>query len=692
MMMLTTSLSACPRSTARVRRLALALLTVLGLPCTAWANGTLGADTGIKWDLTPTELTTNCKDALAAARAGIAKIEAQGTSPPSYAAGLGAIDGVVADLNEALAAPSTLNIIAVSKPVRDASDQCQSDAQAFTVSLASDPKIYAIAQAGAAQTQDPEEQQLAKIYLENGRHAGAALDASARTKVAHLLDEVNNLQIAFQRALAEDKTTIGLSVAEAASLPVSLRGALTHDAQGARLAVNESTAHPFLAYMPSGVTRKRYLIAYEKRGGIENLRRLTRAVTLRRQIAALVGYPNWAAYQLDLKMAKTSQRAEDLVLELDSRLLPKARSELDALTALKHADGHAGALEEWDYSFYEQQLEKNRYSVDSELVRQYLPVDKVVPAALDIYAHLLGVRFEALKSPMAWAPGVDEYAIYDAGSGAPIGWFYLDLYPRDGKFQHFEAVPLRSGRVLPDGSYRLPVSGVVGNWPQPEPGKPALLSHSELITFFHEFGHVMHETLSHTRYASMFGVNVRGDFGEAPSQMLENWMWQPAVLKKVSGRVDTGEPLPDDLIDKMIAAKHVGDGVAWTRQAFFADYDLQLHSRSGPIEPNKLWFDLMPKLRLFHEIPGTYPVASFGHLMGGYDAGYYGYLWSKVYAQDMFSVFLAAGLDNPEIGKRYRDDILVPGGSIEPDVLVERFLGRKPSAAPLYEELGLSGH
>jgi len=658
----------------------------------AWANGTLGADTGIKWELTPTELTRICKDALDAARAGIAGIEAQGTSPPSFAAGLGAIDGVVADLNEALAAPATLNIIALSKPVRDASDQCQSDAQAFSVAVAADPKIYAIAQAGAAQTQDQEEQQLAKIYLENGRHAGAALEPGARAKVTHLLDEVNDLQIAFQRALSEDKTTIGLSEAEAASVPASLRAAITHDAQGTRIAVNESTARPFLAYVPSTAARKRFLTAYEKRGGLENLRRLTRAVALRRQIAALVGYPNWAAYQLELKMAKTPQRAENLILDLDSRLLPKARSEIAALTALKQADGHAGPLEVWDYSYNEQQLEKTRYSVDSELVRQYLPVAKVVPATLDIYAHLLGVRFEAVKSPMAWAPGVDQYAIYDAASGAPMGWFYLDLYPREGKFQHFEAVPFRSGRVLPDGSYRLPVSGVVGNWAQPEPGKPALLSHEELVTFFHEFGHVMHETLSHTRYASLFGVNVRGDFGEAPSQMLENWMWQPAVLKKVSGRVDTGEPLPDDLIDKMIAAKHVSDGVTWTRQAFFADYDLQLHSRSGPIDPNKLWFDLMPKLRLFHEIPGTYEVASFGHLMGGYDAGYYGYLWSKVYAQDMFSVFAAAGLDNPEIGKRYREDILVPGGSIEPDVLVERFLGRPPSAAPFYEELGLSGH
>jgi thimet oligopeptidase len=308
---------------------------------------------------------------------------------------------------------------------------------------------------------------------------------------------------------------------------------------------------------------------------------------------------------------------------------------------------------------------------------------------LDIYAQLLGVRFEPLTPPQAWAPDIREYAIYDVASGNAIGWFFLDLYPREGKFGHFAAFPLRFGRVMSDGSYRTPVSAIIGNWPRPEAGKPTLLNHDEVVVFFHEFGHVMHETLSRTRYATLYGINVRGDFGEAPSQMLENWMWQPAVLRKISSHAGSGEPLPDALIDKMIAARHVADGVSWGAQAFYAEYDLQLHSLPGRSDPTALWFRLKAQLTVFPEIPDTYPEAAFGHLMGGYDAGYYGYLWSKVYAQDMFSTFKQEGLESPAAGMRYRQQILVPGGAEEPELLLKRFLGREVRYEPFYEDLGL---
>jgi Zn-dependent oligopeptidase len=200
----------------------------------------------------------------------------------------------------------------------------------------------------------------------------------------------------------------------------------------------------------------------------------------------------------------------------------------------------------------------------------------------------------------------------------------------------------------------------------------------------------MHQTLSRTRYATLYGSNTRIDFVEAPSQMLENWMWQPAVLKKVSANVQTGEPLPDELIQKMIAARHVADGVFWTRQTFFGAYDLQMHEAQGKVDPTALWFSLRPKMTLMHDIPGTYPDAAFEHLMGGgYDAGYYGYLWSKVFAQDMFSVFEKGGLESSDVGMRYRREILLPGGTSEPDVLLQHFLGRPVSFQSFYDDLGI---
>jgi thimet oligopeptidase len=684
-------------SSTAIRRCARVLVTSLLAIASqlTYAGTTLGADTGINWNLSAADVTAACKSGLATARERIHAIESPPAGTAVQPSGLAAVDTVVADLAEALTAPTNLSVLAVSKDVRDAATQCNNDYAAFGVELSADPAVYKLAQAAAAAAHDPEDQQLAKIYLENGRRAGAALDPAARAKVTGLLDQLNKLQIEFGRALAEDRTSIALSASELTSLPPALAGAITRSGGGgggARIAVNESTIGPFMENESSGAARKRFNTAYEKRGGLGNVRRLADAVSIRQQLAPLLGFPTWAAYQLDVKMAKTPQRATALVEQVGQTLLPKARAEIKVLAALKRADGERAPFEKWDYAYYERRLQKTRYAVDAELVRQYFPVDKVLPAVLDIYSQLLGVRFEPLTPPQAWAPDVREFAIYDVASGDAIGWFFLDLYPREGKFGHFAAFPLRFGRVMPDGSYRTPVSAIIGNWPRPEAGKPTLLNHDEVLVFFHEFGHVMHETLSRTRYATLYGINVRGDFGEAPSQMLENWMWQPAVLRKISSHVASGEPLPDALIDKMIAARHVADGVSWGGQAFYAEYDLQLHSLPGRSDPTALWFKLKAKLTVFPEIPGTYPEASFGHLMGGYDAGYYGYLWSKVYAQDMFSEFKRSGLENPAIGMRYRQQILVPGGAEEPDVLLQHFLGRDVSYEPFYEDLGLKQH
>jgi thimet oligopeptidase len=200
----------------------------------------------------------------------------------------------------------------------------------------------------------------------------------------------------------------------------------------------------------------------------------------------------------------------------------------------------------------------------------------------------------------------------------------------------------------------------------------------------------MHSTLSTAPYETYYGTAVRGDFVEAPSQMLENWMWQPAILKLVSSNVDTGKPLPDDLIKKMVALKHVGDGVAWTGQAFYASYDMKIHSSGPNVNTTTTWFELKKRLTPQPAVAGTLPEASFGHLMGGYDAGYYGYLWSRVYAQDMFTVFQAGGLESPAVGARYRQDILQPGGSIEPDQLLRNFLGREVNYDAFYKDLGIA--
>ncbi|HLM42587.1 MAG TPA: M3 family metallopeptidase, partial [Myxococcaceae bacterium] len=388
--------------------------------------------------------------------------------------------------------------------------------------------------------------------------------------------------------------------------------------------------------------------------------------------------------------ARTPESAFELLREIDAKLLPRAREELAVLSALKAEQGDDTPFAAWDYVYYQEQLEQTRQAMDSEAVRQYFPVHKVIPAVLGIYQHLLGVRIEALEPTRAWAPGVLQYAVTDSASGEPIGQLYPDLSPGPGKFPRPSSFTLRDGRLLPDGTYQLPLSAIIGNGPTSQPGKPTLFSHDGVVELFHEVGHVMHSVLSRAPYASQHGMNVSWDFVEAPSQMLENWMWQPSVLKQISSHMETGQPLPDELIAKLLARKHAASGIFWTRQVFLGVYDLTLHTSGPNVDATRLWFELMPRLTPLPPPPaGTRPDASFLPIMGGYEASYYGYAWSRVFAQDMFTVFQKGGLDNPEVGMRYRREVLEPGAVLEPQQLLENFLGRPVSYEAFYQDLGI---
>lgn len=652
----------------------------------------LPADTGIAWNLSAAQVTTSCKQAIDRAQMAIDSIDARanGDSKPAL---LEDIERTTADMTDALDAQTLLMNVSVNKDVRDASSKCADDVNAFEVKLSADSAVYAIAQGALLTAATSTERRLAQMYVEAGRRTGAGLSPEQRAHVTKLFDRLNKLQTEFNRTIDEDKSTINIDAKEAQSLPPAFLRTLKATPTGYIVNVNESTVIQFLSTEQSAAARTRYYISYYNRGGQRNVKRLADAVALRTQIAHLLGFKTWAAYQLDAKMAKTPQRVLDFLDKIDSVLLPKARAEVAVLADMKKADGDQTPFTPSDYNYYEYRLVKTKYDIDQEALREYFPVGKVISSVFGIYQKLLDVRFDEIKPAMSWAPGVTEYSITDTASGTPIGWFFVDLYPRQGKYDHFATFSIRQGRVTPAG-FQHPVSAIIGNWPVAEPGKPALLSHDDVVTFFHEFGHLMHQTLSRAPYETLFGTNVRQDFVEAPSQMLENWMWQPSILKEVSSNVKTGEPLPDALIKKIIAAHHIDDGFRIASQAFYAIYDMRLHSSDARQDPTKLWFDLKSQLTPLPQIAGTLPEASFGHLMGGYDAGYYGYLWSLVYAQDMFTVFQKGGLEDPATGMRYRKDILEQGALVEPDVLLHNFLGRDVSYEPFYKFIGAAapGH
>ncbi len=663
----------------------LAVVLALTSPATAAPTG----GPGIDWDLTPARLEAECVAAVGRAYEAIEQI-LQGDADTDLARLLG-IEAAVAEMQETLVAHTNLASFAADAALRDAGGECREAAERLGVDVAGHPGVYAVAARAAAQATDSIDRRLVSVYLESGRRAGAPLDAETRTRITGLLARLGQLQLEFQQALAADRATIRISGTEAESLPPDLVATFAKDGDDYVVPVSYGAANrEFMARMAAPEARRRYLTAFLNRGGPDNLRRVQEALALRREIATLSGYPDWAHYRLDTMMAGTPDRALSLVRTVDSRLLRKADAEMAALEALKESAGDDAPFAAWDYGYYQPLLERARYRVDDAEIRRYFPVERVIPRVLEIYETLFALRFEHLPAgDDAWAPGVRLYGIHEADGEAPFAFFYLDLLPREGKFLSPANFPMRAGRRLPGGDYRRPVSAIIGNGPRATAEAPALFGHAELVQFFHEFGHVMHTTLSTAPYATLYGANTRRDFVEAPSQMLENWVWQPAVLRRLSSHVETGDPLPAAAVERLAGLKRASTGVFWTRQAFLATYDMTLHLANAEVDANAHWFELMPRMTPLPPAPGTMPPASFMPIMGGYDANYYGYLWSRVYAQDMFSVFAAEGVDDPAVGLRFRHTVLAPGGGREPEELVRAFLGRPVRYDAFYSELGV---
>jgi thimet oligopeptidase len=635
---------------------------------------------GISWGLSSPQLSASCANRVAEARARLVAARAR-----TGLGGLLAVEQGSAELSDALVAHRLLQEVSPDPDVREASARCSDQVAAFAVDVAGDPAVYALAKAASDEAKTQADRQLARAYLEAGRRAGAELDPAKRARIARLLAELKTVESSFMRALAGERATIEISRAEAASLPDSFVATLTPATSG-RLSVpvNDSTFETFMKDQASRDARRRFLLAHARRGGRANVRRLQRALALRRSVARLLGFQSWAALQLDTRMAKSPDRVLELLQDVDARLLGKARQEIGDLA---RREGHS--IEAWDYDRALERLNRSKSGVSSEAVRRYFPLTRVVTAMIALCERLFGVIFRPVASADAWAAGVLQYEILDASSGATLAWAYLDLEAREGKLLRPASFPLRAGRTLPGGMRQVPMSAIIGNAPTAAPGAPPLLSHKDVVDLFHEFGHLLHGALSTAPYAMVDSANVRGDFVEAPSQMFESWMWQPAMLREISASVDTGEPLPEELANALIARRHAYGGALWTRQALLATYDLLLHGPAGNVDATRLWFELARKLTAVPPAQGTFPEASFIFLMDGYDAGYYGYLWSRVHAADLFTAFQQGGLENAAVGLRFRREVLEPGATVEPDELIRRFLGRPPRSDAFYAELGL---
>ncbi|NND02733.1 MAG: Zn-dependent oligopeptidase [Acidimicrobiia bacterium] len=534
-----------------------------------------------------------------------------------------------------------------------------------------------------------ERQRNLEYWLRDFRRAGQDLPAAERDEIEELRNKLIEINVAFERNLSEWDDGIDVTAEQLAGLPDSYVERLAKGKREgeSRVTVTYPDYVPFMDQAQNRPLRQWLQFKFMNRAATANIRLLNEAVELRWQIARKLGYSTFAEYAMETKMADP-KAVDDFYGSIVPGLKALATAELEALQALMEEDLPGEEIQPWDWAYYDSAQRKRDYGVDDNEVAEYFPLETAVQGMFDICGDMFSIDFEEVEDPKAWHEDVSVYAISDRVTGDVIAHYYADLHPRPGKFSHAACWRLRAG-VEQDGAYRRPIAAVAANFTKPTAGSPSLLKHDEAVTLFHEFGHVLHNTLTEVKLPRFSGTATERDFVEAPSQIMENWMWEPEVLSRFARHYKTADPIPDELIINMVAARDQNVALKTLRQVFYGHYDMALHAGDGPSDAHDAYYDLAD-LTMFPPHEGTNFGASFGHMANdGYVAGYYGYLWSKVYGDDMFSLFEAEGVLNPDVGMRYRREILAKGGTIDGMDLLRNFLGREPNSEAFLSKIGL---
>ena len=577
--------------------------------------------------------------------------------------------------------------VSTDKATRDAADACELKFQPFTTELFQSEALYR--RVKDAKPADAIQREYRQDLLDAFADAGVTLSPDKRERVKAINKQITDFALQFDKNIRDDDTKVVFTPAEMAGLPDSYLAMQTKDAQGNYVLPLANPAYiPFMQLATSEEARKRYWLARQNQGKAQNLAILDQTVQLRLELAKLYGAPDFASFTLKRRMAGKPENVYRFLDEVRAAVTELEKKEVAELRQFKAEDLKQPldqvTLNRWDVAYYQEKLKKARYDVDQEALRNYFPTDASVAYTLRVAETLYGIRFKPSNVP-TWHPDVKVYDVFENAKGkdgAFIGTVYLDLFPRDGKYTHAAAWPVRPVSTLAKEKrapgYHTPISTLVTNFNRNG------LDHDELETLMHEFGHVLHGVLSKARYADEAGTSVKRDFVEAPSQMFEEWARRQDALKLFADVCKDCPQLTAAQIEKLDAARKYGRGIRYARQLLYAAYDMSL-TTAQPSGALASWQNLEGATPL-GTVPGTMFPASFGHIMGGYAAGYYGYMWSEVLALDMLSGFHGK-LMNPVDGRRYRNDILSQGSQQPPEKLVEKFLGRKPNSEAFFKEI-----
>lgn len=635
----------------------------------------------IRSDYRPGELTELCKQSIQQTNEGLKSVQSSSRALLEF-------ETLLAEFSDSVSPLTFMGYVSMDSKTREEGSVCEQIVSQYQVEIFSRRDLYEAIKKFTPS--NPDETRLRIKTLENFENNGLNLPDDQLTQVKQLRQQLAALETQFSANLNNESSTVSFDQSELEGVSEALLSRAKRSADGKFVFTTKVTDYTQL--MQTAVrseTRKKMALAYLNRAADKNVNLLEQAISLRQKIAHLMGYKNWAEYRTHGRMAQNSATVLKFLESLKAKLAQKNRADLAALLKLKKEyEPHATQLNAWDTTFLDYQLKKRNYDLDDEKVRQYFPAETVISGLFQVYSQLLGVQFKEIEGAKTWSPDVKLYQIQDAKNGEVIGHFYADFFPRAGKYEHAAAFPLISARTLAIGNYSQPISAIVANFNPPSNGKPSLLNHDEVETIFHEFGHIMHQTLTRAPYASLSGSAVAQDFVEAPSQMLENWVWSPEALGLLSGHyLRPAEKLPAGLLKKLLDSRDFNQGMFYTRQLLYALLDMTYHTTEGSVDTTQILQKLTREIVGIEPIPGGHFQAGFGHLMGGYDAGYYGYLWSKVYAEDLFTRFESGGILNPEVGAEYRRIILGKGNMQDGQDLLREFLGRESTPDAFFRKL-----
>lgn len=578
-------------------------------------------------------------------------------------------------------------LMAVSHPddiVREKAKLCEPKIDKLDTKLWMDPAIakvmkrFAAANAGLS---GPHKRFLDRT-LRDFKRNGLDLDAKGQARLRELNEELTKLSLEFDTNLAESHLTVEATEKQLDGLPKEWIVSHPPNKEGKVVITTDYPDYfPVLTYAKDRKLALDLYKQFENRAADKNVIVIEKILALRQERAKLLGYATWADYILEDRMAKTPKTVADFLEGLRKHLAKKGNDEL-AEFKKQHVKLGGKATDDIppsDRLYLEDQIRNAKYGLDSKEVSKYFEVTRVKTGLLEITSKMFDIKYRPAKDAPTWHPDVEAMEVTDA-SGKILGRFYFDLYPRPGKYKHAAVFGIRDTTKMPDGSRLMPIAAIECNFPKPGGAAPALMSHQDAVTFFHEFGHVIHHILSESELSSFAGTSVARDFVESPSQMLEEWAWNKDTLAMFAKHHNTNQPLPATLHAAMLRSRSFGRAIATQRQLYLAALDQAYHTRAVPFDTTKVLKEINDAYTPFKYVEGTHFQASFGHLIG-YDAGYYGYQWALSIAQDLFTRFKKDGLLNPKTAAEYRANILAPGDSDDASNLVAKFLGHAPSDA-----------